>query len=126
MGIIRRMRLLAAVGTLSAFAGVALGAFAAHYLQDSYESSVLEVFDTGVRYQMYHSLAMILSALLIAHLGRPAETAGWIFLAGILLFSGSLYGLTLLGIRWLGMVTPIGGTLFLVGWLFLAWSALRS
>jgi uncharacterized membrane protein YgdD (TMEM256/DUF423 family) len=107
------------------FLGVALGAFGAHALEEALEPRSREVFETAVRYQMYHALALGLVGLLVARApSGPTLAAGWAFTAGILLFSGSLFLLSLTGTRWLGAVAPIGGTAFLVGWALLAWAAL--
>ncbi|MBL8726921.1 MAG: DUF423 domain-containing protein [Planctomycetes bacterium] len=102
------------------FAGTAvgLGAFAAHGMKGSYDAVALQTFETGVRYQMYHGLALGLCAVL-AQLGWRIRAAAICFLIGIVLFSGSLYGLVLLDARWLGPVTPIGGVAFLAGWALL-------
>jgi uncharacterized membrane protein YgdD (TMEM256/DUF423 family) len=115
-----------ALGALNAAVAVGAGAFAAHGLRERLDARALEVFETGARYQMYHALAMILAGLVASSLGRGAATAGWIFQAGIVLFSGSLYVLALTGIKGLGAITPIGGLAFLAGWLWLAWSAWRG
>jgi uncharacterized membrane protein YgdD (TMEM256/DUF423 family) len=96
---------------------VALGAFAAHGLKARLAPDMLVVFETGVRYQAYHALALLLLAAL-----RGPDKAGWCFVGGIALFSGSLYLLALTGERRLGMITPLGGVLFLVGWLLFALS----
>jgi uncharacterized membrane protein YgdD (TMEM256/DUF423 family) len=89
---------------------------------------LLATFQTGVQYHMYHSLALLAVGILV--LQFPAQTglriAGFLFLAGIIIFSGSLYVLALSGIRWLGAITPIGGVAFLAGWALLAWSMLRA
>ena len=108
------------VGALFGLLGVGLGAFAAHALEGRLEARHLEVFQTGVRYQLIHALALVLVALLALHLpGRWTFAAGWAFTAGILIFSGSLYLLVWTGVgRW-GAVTPIGGLAFLAGWIFL-------
>jgi len=105
------------LGAACAGIAVALGAFAAHGLKASLAPAQLATFEIGVRYQMYHGLALVLCALL----GERQRTAAaaWCFAAGILLFSGSLYGLALWQLGWLGPVTPIGGIAFLVGWLLL-------
>ena len=113
---------LIALGALNAAFAVGAGAFAAHGLRDRLDARALEVFETAARYQMYHALAILLAGLLAT---RAAQTAGWIFQAGIVLFSGSLYALALTGIMGLGAVTPLGGLAFIVGWLWLAWSAWR-
>jgi len=116
---------LVAAGALNAAIAVGAGAFAAHALKDRLEPKMLEVFETGARYQMYHALAMILAGVLVVR-AASASAAGWIFQLGIVLFSGSLYVLALTGEKALGAVTPFGGVAFLVGWLWLAWSALKS
>ena len=106
------------LGGILGFLGVALGAFGAHALRARLSSEMLAVFETGVRYQMYHTIAMLIVAAAIGHIGnaRLLAAAGWSFFAGVLLFSGSLYTLALTGIPTLGAITPIGGLLFLIGW----------
>ena len=109
------------LAALFGFTGVALGAFASHGLRNQLSATYLAVFQTGVQYQLLHALALLGVALLFLH--RPSRlltAAGALFAVGILLFSGSLYLLTLSGIGKLGMITPIGGTAFLAGWLCLA------
>ncbi len=110
------------VGAISGGVAVALGAFAAHGLKQHLEPKSLEVFETGARYQMYHALAILAVGLLtlVAGSSRGRCVAGWGFLAGTLLFSGSLYALALTQISKLGMITPLGGVAFLVGWVALA------
>jgi uncharacterized membrane protein YgdD (TMEM256/DUF423 family) len=106
---------------------VAAGAFGAHALRARLEPGDLLVFETGARYQMYHGLALIAAGLVAERWPGPlAGIAGWCFLAGIVLFSGSLYALTLTGVRGLGAITPLGGLAFLTGWGFLAVAALRD
>ncbi|MDN6876327.1 Uncharacterized membrane protein YgdD, TMEM256/DUF423 family [Pseudomonas citronellolis] len=106
------------------FTGVALGAFAAHGLKSRLSSDYLAIFQTGVHYQMLHALALFGVALLSAHLGgRLVGIAGGFFVAGILIFSGSLYLLTLTSTPVLGAITPIGGVCFLAGWLCLGLAA---
>jgi uncharacterized membrane protein YgdD (TMEM256/DUF423 family) len=113
---------------LNGFIAVSLGAFAAHGLKSMLGADLLATFQTGVQYHMYHSLALLAVGILV--LQFPAQTglriAGFLFLAGIIIFSGSLYVLALSGIRWLGAITPIGGVAFLAGWALLAWSMLRA
>jgi uncharacterized membrane protein YgdD (TMEM256/DUF423 family) len=105
------------IGALAGAVGVALGAFGAHALRSRVSPEMLAVFETGVRYQMYHALALIAIAALEPRLGGPSMvTAGWAFTAGIVLFSGSLYALALTSVTTLGAITPIGGVLFLAGW----------
>ena len=113
------------VGALAGFVGVALGAFGAHGLRSRLSADMLAVFETGVRYQMYHALAILIVALAAARLdGWLIRAAGWFFTGGIVLFSGSLYALALSGVTTLGAVTPIGGLAFLAGWACLAIAAL--
>ena len=105
------------IGVISAGTAVALGAFGAHGLRAMVTPEMLAVFETGVRYQVYHALALVALGLAFARLqGRGAAAAGWLFVAGTVLFSGSLYVLTLTGTRWWGAVTPLGGVAFLAGW----------
>jgi uncharacterized membrane protein YgdD (TMEM256/DUF423 family) len=112
------------VGALAAFVGVALGAFGAHGLRNRLSADMLAVFETGVRYQMYHALAILVVALAVARLdGWLIRTAGWLFTGGIVLFSGSLYVLALSGVTALGAVTPLGGLAFLGGWACLTLAA---
>ncbi|AYG10352.1 DUF423 domain-containing protein [Pseudomonas fluorescens] len=108
------------------FTGVALGAFAAHGLKKSLSAEYLAIFHTGVTYQLVHALALFGVALLAAHMpGRLVLWAGVSFSIGILLFSGSLYLLTTIGIGKLGIITPFGGLAFLIGWLCLGLAAWR-
>lgn len=101
---------------------VALGAFAAHGLRHRVDADMIAIWQTGVRYQFYHVFALLAAAWLSARLPdcKAARLAGWLFIAGIVLFSGSLYVLALSNMRWLGMITPFGGVAFIGGWLFLA------
>ena len=110
------------IGAVAAFLGVALGAFGAHGLRGRLSPEMLAVFETGVRYQMYHALALLITAAAIGRFGdaRLLAIAGWCFLAGIVLFSGSLYALAFTSVSILGAVTPFGGLAFLVGWACLA------
>jgi uncharacterized membrane protein YgdD (TMEM256/DUF423 family) len=109
------------LGALSAFVGVAAGAFGAHGLKERLSAEMLAVFETGARYQMYHAFALLAAAWAAARWpGAWASAAGWLFVAGTLVFSGSLYALSLTGQRWLGAITPLGGLAFLAGWLCLA------
>ena len=118
-------RLFFAIGALAAGLGVAAGAFGAHALQNIVPPERLATFETGVRYQMYHALALLmLGWAATQHLGWQVLWAGYLFIAGIVIFSGSLYLLVLTDTRWLGAVTPLGGVAFIAGWLLLAWAAL--
>ncbi|WP_119259847.1 DUF423 domain-containing protein [cyanobacterium endosymbiont of Rhopalodia gibberula] len=106
-------------GTVLAGLGVAGGAFARHSLKNRLSDHALDIFETGIKYQMYHSLALLLVVLLFTvQENSPSSLlwAGYGFLVGILIFSGSLYALSLTGIKWLGVITPIGGLAFIVGW----------
>jgi uncharacterized membrane protein YgdD (TMEM256/DUF423 family) len=107
------------IGALLAALAVGLGAFAAHGMKAHFDAAALTTFETGVRYQMYHALAICLCGLLLRHGWRTARPAAC-FVAGCALFSGSLYLLVLTDVRWLGAITPIGGVAFLLGWLLLA------
>lgn len=121
---VRTFLVLAAV---LGFLGVALGAFGAHGLRGRVGPEDLQIFETGVRYQMYHALALIAVAWLSTRFPGTAMTAaGWFMVAGVVIFSGSLYVLVLSGLRWLGAVTPLGGLSLLAGWLALAWGVLRG
>ena len=105
-------------GSLLAFLAVALGAFAAHSLKARLSPDMLTIFETGVRYHMYHALALLAVAWAASRWPESsAGTAGWAFIIGIVVFSGSLYILSFTGMRWLGAITPIGGVAFLLGWL---------
>jgi len=120
-------RLFFGLGALSAFIGVALGAFAAHGLKTRLDANMLAVFETGVRYQMYHALGLLAVGWACTRWpGWATTSSGWLFVAGTVLFSGSLYVLALSGVRWLGAITPLGGVAFLAGWGCLAWAVLKS
>ena len=120
-------RLFFLAGALSAFVGVAAGAFGAHGLKSRLGEDLLAVFETGVRYQMYHAFALFAAAWAAARWpGALTGAAGWLFVVGTVVFSGSLYALSLTGQRWLGAITPIGGLAFLAGWLCLAAACWKS
>lgn len=113
----------------AAFAGLAVagGAFGAHMLKPVLDASMLGVFETAVRYQMYHALALCL----VGYLDERDSTlrlraVGWLFLTGIVLFSGSLYVVSLSGIRWVGAFTPVGGAALITGWMLLAWAVAKK
>ena len=114
------------LGALSALISVAAGAFGAHALRERLAPEMLVVFETGARYQMYHALGLLAVAWAVARWPGPAGAAGWLFVAGTAVFSGSLYLLVLTGQRWLGAITPLGGVAFILGWLWLAWVALKT
>ncbi len=121
-------RLFFIVAGLSGAIAVMLGAFGAHALRDRLTPDLLDTFKTGVSYQMYHALALVAVALALSRL--PGSTllgiAGWLFIAGTVLFSGSLYILAAAGARWLGAITPFGGIAFIAGWFCLVLAFLRS
>ena len=107
--------------------GVLLGAFGAHGLKTRVDPEMLAVFETGVRYHLVHGLAVLAVAWAASRWSSTLiNVAGWLFIAGILLFSGSLYILSVTGVRWLGAITPVGGLCFTVGWLVLAVGAMRA
>ncbi len=109
------------LGALSGAISVAAGAFGAHALRERVEPRLLEVFETGARYQMYHALALLAVGLIANRWPSGyATSAGWLFVAGTLFFTGSLYAMTFTGVRALGAITPIGGVCFIAGWLCLA------
>lgn len=120
-------RLFVALGAVSGLISVALGAMAAHSLKGRLSEYHLGIFETGAKYQMYHALLLVLIGFLAQ--SKPTGTltaAGWLTVAGTLLFSGSLYVLAVTDIRWLGAVTPLGGTAFMIGWGLLAYTAVKS
>ena len=121
------MRVFLLLGAAFGALGVAAGAFGAHALSARLEPRMLEVFETAVRYQMYHALALLAVGLLASQSRTRATLyAGWAFVAGILLFSGSLYALVFSGVRVLGMITPLGGVAFIIGWIALASAAVSG
>ena len=115
------------MGAITAGVAVILGAFGAHGLKSRVDPALLVVFETGVRYQMYHALALLAVGLARVHWPSAlVSMAGWFFLVGILIFSGSLYLMTATGARWLGAITPIGGVAFIIGWIVLAAGVWRA
>ena len=111
------------VGAVFAALSVAAGAFGAHSLKAIIPAEMLTVFETAARYQMYHALALLIIGGMASHVPeRDIRIAGWCFVGGIVLFSGSLYVVALTGARWVGAMTPLGGAAFLAGWIALAWN----
>jgi len=120
-------RLFFGLGAALGAVAVAAGAFGARALRSRIAPEMLAVFETGVRYHLVHALALLAVGWATTRWSSPGvPAAGWLFVAGILLFSGSLYALALTGVRALGLVTPIGGGAFIAGWLALAWAAWRG
>jgi len=119
-------RLFFIVGSLFGCLGVVLGAFGAHALKGHLSADHLMVFEVGVRYQMYHAFALLAAAWAYTKWpGITLKASGWLFIVGTVLFSGSLYALSLSGISWLGTITPFGGFALITGWLCMAWSVWR-
>lgn len=120
-------RQLLITGSLNMFVAVAAGAFGAHGLRRIVSPEMLSVWQTGVMYHLIHALGLLIIAALMPRLGAAAlSTPGTLMFAGIILFSGSLYVLTLTNIKWIGIVTPIGGVAFLVSWAWIAWASWRA
>ncbi len=120
-------RLFFILGAIFGGLGVAAGAFGAHVLERRLPPELMHPFEVGARYQVYHAVALMAVAWACERWpSRAARAAGWLFVAGILVFSGSLYVLALTGLRWWGMVTPVGGLAQLAGWACLAWAAWRA
>lgn len=122
------MQIFGAIAALLGGLSVAGGAFASHALQGKLPERAIEVFGTGIRYQMYHALALLAVAILLGTTKEAAPwltAAGWLFVGGVVLFSGSLYLISLAGIKAVGPVTPLGGVALMAGWACLAIAALR-
>ena len=120
-------RVFFVIGALFALLGVAAGALGSHTLKSRMDAEMLSIFEVGVRYQMYHAFALIAAAWAQAKWpSRIGATGGWLFVAGTVLFSGSLYLLSAGGFRWLGAMTPLGGLSFMAGWACIAWAACRA
>ena len=120
-------RMFAVSGAVLAAVAVSLGAFGAHALRARLSTADLATFEVGVRYQMSHALALFVVAWAVSRWPSGiVNAAGWLFILGIAVFSGSLYVLVLTGQRWLGAVTPLGGLALIVGWVLLAWGVLRG
>jgi len=120
-------RIFLAIASMLGGISVIFGAFASHALQDRLSTKSLAIWNTGTTYQMYHALALMLVALLLSRFPNSTllTVAGYAFIAGMFIFSGSLYALTLTGIKWLGVITPLGGIAFIIGWLCLALASWR-
>lgn len=122
------MKTFIVIGAVAMALGVVLGAFGAHGLKARLTPDLLAVYQTGVEYHLYHALGLILVGILVVQFPHISglKVGGWLLLAGILVFSGSLYVLAISGVRWLGAITPIGGLAFIVGWVWIAWSLARG
>ncbi len=121
-------RLFLIIGTLACMAAVLLGAFGAHALRAKLTPDMLAVYQTGVQYHFWHALGLLAVALTLAHLPESEllKITGWLMLAGIAVFSGSLYLLAVTGTRWLGAITPIGGMAFILAWALFAWAVIKA
>lgn len=119
------MKLWSVLGAFNALLSIAAGAFGAHVLQGRLSPDRIALFETAARYHMYHALGLLAVAWLVSVRGLSGHVAGGCMIAGIVLFSGSLYALALSGARWLGAITPLGGLAFMAGWLAFAWASLR-
>lgn len=121
-------KLFTALGSINALISVLLGAFGAHALKSRLSADMMAIFETGVQYHFYHALGLLAVGLIACHL--PESTwlrwSGWLMFAGILIFSGSLYILSTTGIKWLGAITPIGGTAFIIAWVLLTIAVLKT
>lgn len=127
MALPRRSYLFAVLGAVFAATSVAAGAFGAHALKSILDPPMLAVYETAARYQMYHAVGLFVVAWLSRETrGASVVIAGWLFCAGILLFSGSLYVVALAGIKWMGALTPLGGVSLIAGWSCVAWAAWRA
>lgn len=121
-------KLFLIIGSLAMALAVALGALGAHGLKEVLTDEMLEIFETGVRYHFYHAMGLLLISLVAQTMPDSSllRWSGWLMLGGILIFSGSLYLLSILGIRWLGAITPIGGVFFIISWILLALATLAN
>jgi uncharacterized membrane protein YgdD (TMEM256/DUF423 family) len=114
-------RLFFGIGCAAAAVAIVFGAFGAHALRDRLGPQILAIYETGVRYQIYHAFALLIVGVLRGSMARSPwiDAAGWLFTIGIVIFSGSLYLLSISGARWLGAITPAGGLAFIGGWVML-------
>lgn len=121
-------KLFTALGSINALISVLLGAFGAHALKSKLSADMMDIFQTGVQYHFYHALGLLAVGIIAYHL--PESTllrwSGWLMTAGIIIFSGSLYVLSTTGIKWLGAITPIGGTAFIIAWVLLTIAVLKT
>lgn len=120
-------KLFTSLGSINALIAVMLGAFGAHALKNRLSADMLDIFQTGVQYHFYHALGLLAVGIIAYHLPDSSllRWSGWLMLAGIIIFSGSLYILSISGITWLGAITPIGGTSFIAAWILLTIAVLK-
>lgn len=121
-------KLFASLGSINALIAVMLGAFGAHALKSRLSADMMDIFQTGVQYHFYHALGLLAVGIIAYHLPESIwlKWSGWLMLAGIVVFSGSLYVLSISGIKWLGAITPIGGTAFIAAWTLLTIAIFKS
>lgn len=120
------MKALLLIGAINGFLAVALGAFGAHGLESKISEKMLNTWEKAVQYQMFHTLAIFAAAILLFKTNISMfATAGWVFLIGIVIFSGSLYIYSVTSIKTFAMITPIGGVAFLLGWIFLGTAVMK-
>ncbi|PKR77183.1 DUF423 domain-containing protein [Halalkalibacillus sediminis] len=120
------MKILLLIGAINGFIAVALGAFGAHGLESRLSEKMLQTWEKAVQYQMFHTMAIFIAAVLLMRSEISSfSTAGWVFLIGIVLFSGSLYIYSVTGIKALAMITPVGGLAFLIGWIILGYAVTK-
>src|SRR5690625_166411 len=120
------MKVFLILGVINGFLAVALGAFGAHGLEGKVSEKMLAIWEKAVTYQMFHTMALFITGLLAAKIeGVSIVWAGWLFLIGIILFSGSLYLYSTLGVKTLAMITPFGGVVFLIAWIMLGYAVLK-
>ena len=121
-------KLFLVLGSINTAIAVVLGAFGAHALKNRLTVEMLEIFETGVRYHFYHALGLLVAGMIAIHLPESIylKWSGWLMLAGIIVFSGSLYILSISGARWLGAITPVGGVSFIASWILFTIAVLRS
>ena len=117
-------RIFLGLGAILGFLAVGMGAFGAHALRDRLSQDMMNTFEVGVRYQMYHALVLMLLSVFVTRISSPSiVVSGWLMAGGSVVFSGTIYTLSLTGIRWWGAITPLGGLALLGGWLCLIWAA---
>ncbi|MGM8364738.1 DUF423 domain-containing protein [Virgibacillus sp. W0181] len=120
------MKLFLLAGVINGFIAVALGAFGAHGLEGKITEKAISTWEKAVLYQMFHTVALLITGLIISKIqGSGIYWAGWMFLFGIILFSGSLYIYSTTGVKWLAMITPFGGVLFLIGWILFGYAIVK-